>query len=75
MSVLRRQRFLGGDIMKYLRPCGLNSSLIIVESDTTGLLAKCLIRDLPRKEYTNEQIPRVCEEGGGGLSFFTSVPV
>ena len=62
-------------IMNSLRPRRLNSSLIIVESGTTWLLAKCLFRDLPRKDYTNEQMPRVCKEGGGGLNSFTSVPV
>ena len=38
-----------GYFMKTLRPCGLNFTLIIVESGTTRSLAKCLFRDLPRE--------------------------
>ena len=41
-SFLPRQRFIprGGYTRESVRPCKLNSGLIIAESDTTGLLAK-----------------------------------
>ena len=55
MSFLPRHRFLPGRgyTRESVRLCELNSSLIIAKSGTTGLLAKCLFRDLPRKDYAN----------------------
>ena len=63
-----------GNVLKVLGPCELNISLSIVKSGTTGLLAKFLFRDLPRKDHTNEQMPRVCKEGEGRFEFYCIRP-